>query len=48
MDNNDDIMQLEEDIKKHRGEKNLLECLSSLEKIIRLKTERFGKQSEEV
>jgi len=44
----DDINQLESNIKKFKEEKNLIECLTSLEKIIKLKTEKFGKHSEEV
>jgi len=48
MENNDEIKQLETNIKKFKEEKNLIESLTSLERILKLKTEKYGKHSDEV
>jgi hypothetical protein len=48
--NNDenDLNQLEEEKKKYKEEKNLVECMSTLEKILNIKAIKFGKHSPEV
>ena len=44
----DDIEVLEEKVQSLKNENNLVEALTSLEKLITIKSERFGKKSEEV
>ena len=44
----DDVEVLEEKVKSLKNENNLVEALTNLEKLITIKSERFGKNSEEV
>ena len=44
----DDLEEYEEKIRDQKKDNNLVEALTNLEKLITIKSERFGKKSDEV